>query len=221
VSYIPYICYLQSEHRTLLHTTPRGLSPVGLDIQDFLSLFPPFSLTIACSVQLSLSTRNPTPAAWLEKVRQLWPRFSPLFSRVLFDSRPIDFDSSRSYSTLQSELCTFPFSALTDLRRFSRASLSPSMDIRQRSSGLTPAIPLQSSLHGTFSDRNVPSIRFSRLPITRTRAWTFRLRKIGHTASTLSITLMVIRFSFGSCMLQFSCCDFSLADADAQATRTA
>ena len=72
------------------------------DFLFFLFTFSPFSLTLAHSLQLSLSFRNhiKTPATWLAKVRQLWP-ISPLsLSCMLFSAFwPLNFDFSHHPST--------------------------------------------------------------------------------------------------------------------------
>ena len=90
--------YLDTER---LHTTPRGLSPVGLLIitrfRPLFSHFPsPLVAYTVSNVPVS-SYKYPSPA--LAKARQLWPNFSPFpascvlgncgpFSRLRYDSLP-------------------------------------------------------------------------------------------------------------------------------------
>jgi len=71
------------------------------DLSLFLFTFPPFSLTLAYSLQLSLSFWNhiKTPTTWLAKVRQLWP-VSPLsLLCALFTFWLLNFDLSCCLST--------------------------------------------------------------------------------------------------------------------------
>jgi len=70
--------------RRTLHTFVAFNLNTGSDFvfTRFSFSFSPFMLTFARSLCLSLATWNRinTPTAWLEKVRQLWPRFPPPLS---------------------------------------------------------------------------------------------------------------------------------------------
>ena len=96
------------------------------DFSFFLFTFSPFSLTLACSLQLSLSfwNRIKTPAAWLAKVRQLWP-ISPL--SLACSSLPSDRSISTSLAAFRLAN-SLPVRSRSrpclNLRRFLRATLN-------------------------------------------------------------------------------------------------
>jgi len=148
--------YLQIEYRCFAYNAMQfvaGRTPIFLTFQ---SLFPPFMLTAACSLPMSLLTRNhiKTPTIWLSQARQLWPH-SFIFSLCAhFLSPLLDFDFYSAVTTLHSRLPYIPI--FTPVPNFADSlmhchSLTHSC---WRSSSLTPAIPLH-VCSSMFSDSSI------------------------------------------------------------------
>jgi len=104
--------YLQIEYQCFAYDAMQfvaGRTPI---FSTFQSLFPPFTLTAACSLPMSLLTQNhiKTPTVWLLQARQLWPHFLLFSLHARFRSPCLTSTSTQQLQLRKVAFCMLPFS---------------------------------------------------------------------------------------------------------------